>query len=86
MNKLTVAEVFEGFPDKQALYYADAFLFSVYGWTPEKVHKMRLESVARWVKLAKKRMTVGDIYRMQRLIESKPERPLWKKILSRIGY
>lgn len=78
----SVQEVMKDIPEKSALLLADGLLFSVYGWTPDKIKNMKLSSIKRWVKLAKKRMTWEDAYRMRKLIESKPKKvSLWKKIL-----
>ena len=79
-DELSVYEVMNEIPEKQALLLADALLFAVYGWTPDKVKRMKLSSVKRWVKYAKKRMTWGDAFKMRKLLE-KQKVPLWKKIL-----
>ena len=69
-------------PNRKALILADALLFSVYGWMPDKVRKMKLSSIIRWVGFAKKRMTVGDAFKLRKLLEPKKV-PLWKKIFKR---
>jgi hypothetical protein len=82
MKELSILDITEGVPDKDTLLLADALLFSVYGWTPDKVRKMKLSSVKRWVKYAKKRMTWEDAFKLRKLLEAKPEKvSLWKKIL-----
>lgn len=80
---LSIYDIMEGIPEKKALLLADALLFAVYGWTPNKIRRMKMSTFKRWIKLAKKRMTFGDAYKMRILLEKK-EKPLWKKILSRI--
>jgi len=73
-------EITNDIPTKEALLLADALLFSVYGWKPNKVRKMELSSIIRWVMYAKKRMTWGDAYKMRSLLEAKPKKSIWKKI------
>lgn len=80
VDVLSVYEIMNEIPDRDALLLADALLFAVYGWMPNKVKKMKLSSVRRWVGLAKKRMTWGDAYKMRKLLEKK-EKPWWKKLL-----
>ena len=85
--KLTVAEITDQLPEKEALLLADALLFSVYGWQPNKVRKMELKSVIRWVGYAKKRMTWGDAYRLRCLLEVKKKKvSLWKKLFKAIKH
>ena len=79
-EELTIFEIMQEVPEKEALLLADALFFSVYGWTPDKVRKMTLSSVRRWVKYAKKRMTWGDAFKLRKILELKKV-PLWKKIL-----
>jgi len=82
MKELSVFEIMGDLPEKEALLLADALLFSVYGWTPEKVRKMKLSSVRRWVKYAKKRMTVGDVFKVRKLLENRSEKvSIWNRIL-----
>ena len=76
-------EITNDIPTKEALLLADALLFSVYGWKPNKVRKMELSSIIRWVGYAKKRMTWGDAYLLSNLLESK-KKSLWQKVLSKI--
>ncbi len=84
IKKLTVINIMEDVPDEKALSLADALLFSVYGWNPEKVSKMSITSIMRWVGYAKKRMTWKDVYKLRKLLDYKPKRvSLWKKILKR---
>ena len=79
---LTVTAIKNEVPSKEALLLADALLFSVYGWNTNKVRKMELSSIIRWVNHAKKRMTWGDAFKMQSLLEAKPRKvPLWKKLI-----
>lgn len=85
VNVLDVFEVMDKVPDRQSLLLADALLFAVYGWLPDKVKNMKLSSVRRWVKLAKKRMTWGNSYQLRKLLETKKE-SLWKKIFSRLKH
>ena len=73
-------EITNDIPTKEALLLADALLFSVYGWKPNKVRKMELSSIIRWVMYAKKRMTWGDAYKMRSLLEAKPKKSIWKRI------
>jgi len=80
MTNFTVGELLSDLPEKRALVYADALLFAVYGWRPDKILKMKISSIYHWVKLAKKRMTWGDAYKLHRLLELE-KLPLWKKIL-----
>lgn len=80
-DELTILNISDGVPDKDALLLADALLFSVYGWTPDKIKKMKLNSVRRWVVYAKKRMTWSDAYKLRRLMEAKPEKvSIWNKL------
>ena len=79
-DKLTVEEVIKDIPTENALHLASALLFSVYGWGPDKVGKMHLASLRRWVKLAKKKMTWENAYMLRRIIRGK-KKSLWQKIL-----
>lgn len=79
-GELSDYQIMSKIPETKALLLVDALLFAVYGWTPEKVRRLKLTSVKRWVEYAKKRMTWGDAYKMRKLLEKK-ELPLWKKIL-----
>jgi hypothetical protein len=78
-NKTVMDEI----PSKETLLLIDALFFAVYGWTPDKVKRMSLVSVRRWIDYAKKRMTWGDAFKMNMLLEKK-EKPLWKKISLKI--
>lgn len=81
VEELTTLSIADGVPAKDALLLADALLFSVYGWVPDKVKKMKLSSIARWVKYAKKRMTWSDAYKLRRLLEAEPKKvSIWNKI------
>jgi len=82
-NELSAYEVMAGVPETKALLLVDALLFAVYGWTPDKVKRMKLSSIRRWVELAKKRMSWGDAFKLRRLLESK-KKPLWRKLLLKI--
>jgi len=82
--KLSDFPIMEDIPEKLVLRLADALLFSVYGWSPTKIRKMKLTSIEHWLVLAKKRMTFGDAYKMRMLLE--PKRSVWKKILSKIKF
>ncbi len=83
METLTRTTIFDQVPEKDTLLLADALLFSVYGWEPTKVKKMKLISIKRWCELAKKRMTWGDAYKLRRIMEA-PKQSLWNKIISKI--
>ena len=86
LNKETLTDFFDvlsGIPNKDSLLLVDALLFAVYGWTPEKVKRMKLTSIRRWLEYAKKRMTWGDALKLNMLLEKKKE-PLWKMIISKI--
>jgi hypothetical protein len=74
-----IDEIFKDIPTKKELLLIDALLFAVYGWTPEKIKKIRIDSLSRWVQLAKKRITWGDVYKLQSLLEPK-KKSLWQKI------
>ena len=76
--------IFEGIPTKQELILIDTLLFSVYRWTPDKIRKMKLLTLGRWIELAKKRMTWEDAYKLNMFLQ--PKRSLWKKIKSRIRF
>lgn len=71
-----------GVPNLKLLLAADALLFSVYKWKPEKIRRMRLESVVRWVEYAKKRMTFKDAYLLNKMLEPK-QKKWWQKIFSK---
>lgn len=71
----------EDVPDKNVLLLVDAVLFSVYGWTPDRVKKMKLSSLQRWVDYAKKRMSWGDAFKLRKILEEPKKLSLWKKIL-----
>jgi len=77
-------DIMQDIPQKKVLKLADALLFSVYNWSPIKIRKMKMSSIEHWLKLAKKRMTFGDAYKMRMLLE--PKRSIWKKILSKIKF
>ena len=79
-DTLDILKVMDKVPERDALLLADALLYAVYGWNPDKVGKMRLSSIMRYVEYAKKRMTWKDAYKIRRMLEKK-EKPLWKKIL-----
>ena len=79
-SELSVFDVMSEVPEKEVLLLADALLFSVYGWTPDKIRKMQLSSIRRWLKLAKKRMTWGDAFKLRKVLEPKKV-SLWQKIL-----
>lgn len=80
-KELTILEVMDKVPEKEALVLADALLFAVYGWMPDKVRKMKLTSVVRWVGYAKKRMSLGDAYKMRTLLERNPKKvSIWTKL------
>jgi len=80
MRTFTTKGILQGIPTKESLLLADALLFSVYGWQPNKVRKMQLSSIDRWVVLAKKRMTWGNVYKLRSLLEAKPKKSIWKRI------
>ena len=77
------ADIMKGVPSSEALKMADALLFAVYKWKPDKIKKMKLDSIERWCKLAKKRMTYGNAYLLNLMSEPKKETKWWKKILSK---
>jgi len=77
---LDVYEVMKGIPGREALLLADALLFAVYGWTPNKIRRMRMSTFKHRIELAKKRMTWGDAYKIRKLLEGK-KKPWWKKLL-----
>lgn len=81
-EELSIFKVMENVPQESVLLLIDALLFAVYGWTPNKVKKMKLSSIKRWVEYAKKRMTWGDAYKLRRLI--KPKEKSWLKKLLKI--
>jgi len=72
--------IMEGIPELESLQMADALLFAVYKWKPEKIKKMSLESVEKWCKLAKKRMTYGNAYLLNMMLVPK-QKKWWQKIL-----
>jgi len=69
-------------PNLEALKMADALLFSVYKWKPDKVRRMKLASVDKWCKLAKKRMTFRDAYLLNKMLEPR-QKKWWQKIFSK---
>jgi hypothetical protein len=80
-KELTILEVMEQVPEKDALLMADALLFAVYKWNPDKVKRMKLSSVIRWVGYAKKRMSWGDAFRLRSILEAKPKKvSIWTKL------
>ena len=80
-DELTTSNIVSGVPDKDALLLADALLFSVYGWNPAKVSKMKISLIQRWVVYAKKRMAWGDAFKLRRLLEAKPKKvSIWNKL------
>jgi hypothetical protein len=70
-------------PSKEKLLEVDALLYAVYGWEPNKVKTMKLETVQYWVRMAEKKITWIQAYKFRSLMESKPK-TLWQKILSKI--
>ena len=72
-----------GIPEEKALLLVSALLFAVYGWDPIKVSKLKLASIPRWLKYAKKRMTWNDAYKLRSVLKE-ARQPLWKRILSKI--
>ena len=77
--KIIISEV----PDLETLRMADALLYAVHKWKTEKIKKMRLDSVKRWCKLAKKKMTYGNAYLLNMMLIPKEKTKWWKKILSK---
>jgi len=69
-------------PDLKALMMADALLFSVYKWKPEKIRRMKLDSIEKWVDYAKKKMTFKDAYLLNKMLEPK-QKKWWQKIFSK---
>ena len=80
-DSLSIFKIMENVPDENVLLLVDALFFAVYGWNPNKVRKMKLSSIQRWIKLAKKKMTFGDAYKLRRFI--KPKEKSWLKKLLR---
>jgi len=80
MKSFTTSQIKLDIPEKEALLLADALLYSVYGWLPNKIRKMELSSIVRWVGYAKKRMTWGDAFKLRSLLEAKPKKSIWEKI------
>lgn len=81
---LTTLEILVFIPDKDTLLLADALLFAVYGWTPDKVKKMKLSSIERWIGHAKNRMSWGDAYKLRVMLQ--PKDSIWKRIFSKKNY
>lgn len=77
--------IVEDIPSKETLLLIDALFFAVYGWNFEKTKRLKLASLKRWVRLAKKRMTWGDCYRLMSLVERK-EKSLWQKFYQKFNY
>jgi hypothetical protein len=69
-------------PSKDSLLAADALLYAVYGYKPEKVKDLKLTEIERLVKKAEKEMTWFQAYKFKSLLESKPK-SLWAKIFSK---
>ena len=69
-------------PNLETLRMADALLYSVYRWKPEKVKRMSLGSVKRWCKLAEKKMTYGNAYLLNMMLIPK-QKKWWQKIFSK---
>lgn len=76
-----IEDVLGDVPDIEVLQMVDMLLFSVYGWKPEKIRRMRLESMKRWIKYAKKKMTFKDAYLLKKMLEPKAKKKWWQKIL-----
>jgi len=72
-------EIIDNLPTKEELLLVSALFNAVYGWDLNKISKMNLKSIDRWIKYAKKRMTWNDAYRMRTFLSPK-EDTLWKKI------
>ena len=81
----TRTEIMSDIPEKEILLLADALLFAVYGWTPDRMKRIRLNSIKRWIEYAKKRMTWGDAMKLRAILEPRKE-TLWKKIISKIKF
>ena len=77
--------ILENLPTKAELILVDALLFAVYGWSPNKIRKLNLNSLNRWIEYAKKKMTWGDAYKLLSLLEPR-KRSLWQKIKSKIRF
>lgn len=73
-------------PSKELLLQQDAFLFAVYGLTPEKVKEMKLSDIDKKLEEGKKDITWFQAYKFRSLLESKPKTSLWKRIISKIKY
>jgi len=88
VNKISLFDfVMEDIPTQDALLLVDALFFSVYGWTPQKVRKIKINQISKWVGFAKKRMTWGDAYKLRKLLEQEPKKvSIWKKIYLKIKH
>ena len=80
---ISIEKIMNEVPDVKTLKQADALLYAVYRWKPDKIKKMKLDSLERWCKLAKKRMTYGNAYLLNMMLLPKEKTKWWKKILSK---
>ena len=81
---ITKALIMKDVPNKEALQMADSLLYAVYKWNPNKISKMSLASIEKWVLYAKKRMTYRDAYLLNKMLEPSEKKGWLKKILSKI--
>jgi hypothetical protein len=72
-------DIIDNLPTKDDLLLVSALFSAVYGWDLDKISKMNLKSIDRWIKYAKKRITWGDVYRLRTFLLPR-EDTLWKKI------
>ena len=79
-------DIMDKVPSRDDLSRAGALLNAVYGWDIAKIKNMSLDSVARWIKYAKKKMTWGDAYKLHTLLQPRVKKTLWQKIRSKINF
>jgi hypothetical protein len=78
----------EDVPTEEELIAVNALFHAVYKWDFEKIGKMKLDTIEKWIENAKKRMTWQDAMRLRKLLGFKPKKEkksLWQKIKNLIS-
>lgn len=84
MSSLWIDGFLVNLPTEEELNFTALVLRIVYGWKMEKIERLSIPSLIKWVDLAKKRLTVEDCIKIRMLAMSVrvpvPKGSLWKKI------
>ena len=68
----------------QEIDFAVWVLHIVYGWSPDKIRRMSVDKMVRWLTYAKKRMTVGNWIGVNTYFRPREVKKTWlQKILKK---